>query len=287
MPSPLSEKLAIVTGATAGVGKYTALGLARLGYAVIVTGRDAARLAAAKAWIEAAAPGARIMTEQSDFAVLAEVRAMGERIAANHPAIDLLVNNAGLIMTRRETTGDGFEMTWQVNHLAPFLLTRLLLPALKAGAPSRIVNVASEASRSGSIHFEDVNRKGHLIGLAYPQSKLANIMFTQALARRLEGTGVTASAVHPGFVASNFGRKGPITNLIWALIRPLQISEAQGAENPLFAATAPDPAAISGRYLVNRKPARPRGQANDPEAVERLWRVSAEMVGLPAGAEGL
>jgi NAD(P)-dependent dehydrogenase (short-subunit alcohol dehydrogenase family) len=284
MPPAQNEKLAIVTGATAGVGKYTALGLARLGYAVIVTGRDPARLATAKAWIEAAAPGARIMTEQADFASLAEVRAMGERIAAAHPALSLLVNNAGLIMTRRETTGDGFEMTWQVNHLAPFLLTHLLLPALKAGAPSRIVNVASEASRSGSIQFADVNRKGQLIGLAYPQSKLANIMFTTALARRLGGTGVTVSAVHPGFVASNFGRKGPVTSVIWALIRPLQISEDQGAENPLFAATTPDAAAISGCYLVNKKIVPPRGQASDPKAVERLWRMSAEMVGLPPDA---
>ncbi|HEX4507841.1 MAG TPA: SDR family NAD(P)-dependent oxidoreductase [Alphaproteobacteria bacterium] len=283
MPSPTrNEKLAVVTGATAGVGKYTALGLARLGYAVIVTGRDAARLAAAKTWIEAEAPGARIMTEQADFAVLAEVRAMGERIAANHSALDLLVNNAGLIMLRHKTTGDGFEMTWQVNHLAPFLLTNLLLPALKAGAPSRIVNVASGAARAGRIHFDDVNRTGHLIGTPYPQSKLANVMFTQGLARRLDGSGVTASAVHPGFVASNFGNKGAITNLIWVLLRPLQISAEKGAEQPLFAATAPDAAAISGRYLENKKPAKLRGQANDPEAVERLWRVSTEMVGLPA-----
>ena len=276
------EKLAIVTGATAGVGLHTALGLARLGFAVIITGRDAARLATAKAWIEAAEPGARIMTEQADFASLRQVRAMGERIAANHSTLTILVNNAGLIMTRRETTEDGFEMTWQVNHLAPFLLTNLLLPLLKAGAPSRIVTVASEAARSGGIRFDDVNRERHIlgVGLAYPQSKLANIMFTQGLARRLEGSGVTAAAVHPGFVASNFGKKGAITTLIWALIRPLQISEAQGAENPLFAATTPDTAAISGRYLVAKKVTRSWGQSNDPEAVEHLWRVSAEMVGL-------
>jgi len=281
MPTPTEgEKLAIVTGATGGVGLHTALGLARLGFAVMITGRDAARLAAAKAWIEAAEPGARIMTEQADFASLRQVRAMAVRILANHAALALLVNNAGLIMTHRETTEDGFEMTWQVNHLAPFLLTNLLLPLLKAGAPSRIVNVASEASRSGRIHFDDVNRERHILGMAYPQSKLANIMFTQALARRLEGSGVTATAVHPGFVASNFGKKGTISNLIWALIRPLQISEAEGAENSLFAATTPDAAAVSGRYLVAKRPAGSRGQANDPDAVEHLWRASADMVGL-------
>ena len=282
MPSPtIGEKLAIVTGATAGVGRYTALGLARLGFAVMITGRDAARLAIAKAWIEAAQPGARILTGQADFASLRQVRAMAGRITEDHPAITLLVNNAGLIMTHRVTTEDGFEMTWQVNHLAPFLLTNLLLPMLKAGAPSRIVNVASDAANYGRIHFDDVNRAHHILGLAYPQSKLANIMFTQALARRLAGTGVTAAAVHPGFVASNFGKKGAITTALWALIRPLQISEAQGAENSLYAATTPDAAAVSGRYLVAKKVARSPGQSNDPAAVERLWRLSADMVGLP------
>jgi NAD(P)-dependent dehydrogenase (short-subunit alcohol dehydrogenase family) len=275
-----SEKLAIVTGATAGIGRYTALGLARLGLAVIITGRDAGRLAAAKAWIEAAQPGAVVMTEAADFASLRQVRAMAERIAAKHSALSALVNNAGLIMTHRETTEDGFEMTWQVNHLAPFLLTNLLLPLAKAGAPSRIVTVASEAARSGRIHFDDANRKRHILGLAYPQSKLANIMFTQALAHRLEGSGVTATAVHPGFVASNFGKKGALSTLIWALLRPLQISVAQGAGNVLFAATAPDAAAMSGRYLVAKRPVRSRGQANDPDAVERLWRLSEDMVGL-------
>jgi len=278
----LSGKLAIVTGATAGVGRYTALGLARRGASVIVTGRDPKRLADAKAWIEAEQPGAAIMTEQADFASLRQVRAMAGRILSDHPAISILVNNAGLIMTHRVTTEDGFETTWQVNHLAPFLLTNLLLPALKANAPSRIVTVASEAARSGRIHFDDVNRERHILGLAYPQSKLANIMFTFALARRLAGSGVTAVAVHPGFVASNFGRKGAISAAIWALVRPFQISEQRGAENSLFAATTPDAAAISGRYLVATKPAKSPGQSNDADAVERLWRLSADMVGIAA-----
>jgi NAD(P)-dependent dehydrogenase (short-subunit alcohol dehydrogenase family) len=279
--SPSGEKLAIVTGATAGVGRQTALGLARLGFAVLITGRDPARLAAAKAWIEAGHQGAKVMTEQADFASLRQVRAMGERILANHPAIQLLVNNAGLIMTHRETTEDGFEMTWQVNHLAPFLLTNLALPALKAGAPARIVTVASIAADYGRIIFDDPNRERHMVGLAYPQSKLANIMFTYALARRLEGSGVIATAIHPGFVASDFGKKGAATAVLWALLRPFQISEAKGAENSLYAATTPDLASVSGRYLVGKKPAKSPGQSKDPEAIETLWRLSAELVGLP------
>ncbi len=154
----LRGKLAIVTGATAGVGRETALGLAKLGATVLITGRDPKRLADTQAWLEAGAPGSRVLTEQADFASLRQVRAMAERILAAHPAIDLLVNNAGLIMTHRVTTEDGFETTWQVNHLAPFLLTNLLLPALKAAAPSRIVTVASDAANYGRIVFDDLNR---------------------------------------------------------------------------------------------------------------------------------
>ncbi len=281
----LTGKLAIVTGATAGVGLYTALGLAQQGAAVLITGRDLERLAAAKSWIESKCANADITTELADFASLRQVRAMAERILAKHSAVSILVNNAGLIMTHRETTEDGFEMTWQVNHLAPFLLTNLLLPALRAGVPARIVNVASDASRSGKIHFDDVNRKRHILGLAYPQSKLANVMFTYALARRLEGSGITVAAVHPGFVASNFGKKGAVSRLIWAMIRPLQISEEKGAENSLFAATTPDVAAISGRYLAAKKAVASTGQSNDPAEVERLWCVSADMVGIAADGD--
>jgi NAD(P)-dependent dehydrogenase (short-subunit alcohol dehydrogenase family) len=278
----LAGKVAIVTGATSGVGRWTALGLAGRGATVIVTGRDSRRLADTKAWIETAHPGAEVHTEQADFASLRQVRAMAGRILAGHPKIAILVNNAGLIMTHRVTTEDGFETTWQVNHLAPFLLTNLLLPALRAGAPSRIVNVASVAANYGRIRFDDVNLERHMLGLAYPQSKLANIMFTVALARRLEGSGVIAAAVHPGFVASNFGRKGAISRPLWALLRPFQISEEQGAENSLYAATTDDVAAVSGRYLVAKKPAKLPGQSTDGDAVERLWRASADMVGIRA-----
>jgi NAD(P)-dependent dehydrogenase (short-subunit alcohol dehydrogenase family) len=278
-----NPRLAVITGATAGIGRYTALGLARQGIGLLITGRDAGRLADTVSWLKARAPDVAIETERGDFASLAEVRAMAERIAARHPKIDILINNAGLVMPKRVVTIDGFETTFQVNHLAPFLLTHILLPALNAAAPSRIVNVSSVASNAGRIHFDDLNltRKYAMWG-AYAQSKLTNLLFTYALARRLAGTGVTANALHPGFVASNFGNKGVMSNLIWTLLRPIQISQTKGAANSIYAATSPDMDGVSGAYLVKRKQVRSVARSYDIEAGERLWRLSAEMTGVPA-----
>ena len=279
----LAGKTAIVTGATAGVGKYTALGLAERGATLVITGRDAKRLADTVAWIKGKVPRASIETELADFASLRQVRAMGERLIARHPKLALLVNNAGLIMPGRVTTEDGFESTFQINHLAPFLLTILLLPALEAAAPSRIVTVSSRASSYGWIDFDDLNgnRRFGLMN-AYGQSKLANIMMTYALAGRLKDKGVTATAVHPGFVASNFGNKGALTRFGWSLLRPLQISEAEGARNSLYAATAPAMEGVTGKYLIAMKPVRSNRISYDQEAVERLWRESAKLVGVSA-----
>ncbi len=277
----LRGKRAVVTGATAGIGLYTALALARQGAALIITGRDPKRLATAMDWIRSRMPGTEIEAEQADFASLSEVRAMGERIFARHPRIDILINNAGLIMPKRVMTVDGFETTFQVNHLAPFLLTGVLLPALKAAAPSRIVTVSSMASRAGHIHFDDLNlAAGYGMWKAYCQSKLANIMFTRGLDERLMGSGVTANAVHPGFVASNFGNKGPFGAFLWALLRPLQITQTKGAENSVFAAVSPEMEGVSGQYLVKMKSARSNPLSYDRDAVEHMWRVSAEMTKL-------
>ena len=279
----LAGKVAVVTGATAGVGQYTALGLARKGAITVITGRNAKRLAATVSWLRNRLPDAQIETEQADYTSLAQIRAMGERIAARHPKIAILVNNAGLIMTKREMTEDGFEATFQINHLAGFLLTALLLPALRAGAPARIVTVSSRASSYGRINFDDPNlAKRYSAMAAYGQSKLANIMMTRGLARRLQGTGVTATAVHPGFVASNFGNKGALSRFGWKLLRPFQISEEKGAMNSLYAAAAPEMDGVTGQYLVEMKQTRPNRIADDDEAVERLWRESAAMTGVAA-----
>jgi retinol dehydrogenase-12 len=282
----LNGKLAVVTGATGGIGLYTALGLAERGAALLITGRDDKRLADAVAWLKARVPGAEVDTEKADFASLSQVRAMAARILARRPKIAILVNNAGLFMAKRVLTEDGFEATWQINHLSPFLLTNILLPAIKAGSggptdPSRIVNVSSMASRFGRIDFNDLNvAKRGAFWNAYGQSKLANILFTKGLAARLDSAEIVAAAVHPGFVASNFGNKGAVSKLLWQLMRPFQISQPKGAENSLFAATTPDAGAISGRYLVAKKSVKPNRQAEDSAAVERLWRISAEMTGI-------
>jgi NAD(P)-dependent dehydrogenase (short-subunit alcohol dehydrogenase family) len=283
----LEGKLAVVTGATAGVGLETALGLARLGASLIVTGRDATRLAGAVSWIAARLPSAQIETELADFARLADVRGLSARILARRQRIDILVNNAGLIMPKRVVTEDGFETTFQVNHLATFLLTHDLLPALKAAAsPSagaRIVNVASVASKAGRIDFDDLNlAHGWSMWRAYAQSKLMNIMFTYALAGRLAGSGVTANALHPGFVASNFGNKGAASRLIWSLLRPFQISQRAGAENSIFAASSPEMEGVSGKYLIRKKAVRSPALSYDDRAVEKLWRVSAELTKVEA-----
>jgi retinol dehydrogenase-14 len=279
----LEGKIAVVTGATAGIGLYTALGLAERGAQLVITGRDAKRLADAAAWIKSRVPDARIETEQGDFASLRQVRALAERIVARHPRIQILVNNAGLIATKWALTEDGFESTFQVNHLAPFLLTNMLLPALKAGAPARIVTVSSRASSSGRIAFDNPNlSKGLSFWAAYGQSKLANIMMTYALARRLDGTGVTATALHPGFVASNFGNKGPLANFAWKLLRPLQIAPEEGARKAIHAAAAAEMEGVTGQYLVETKPARSNPISYDTDAVERLWRESAQMTGITA-----
>src|SRR5579883_257130 len=280
----LKGKVAIVTGATGGIGLCTALGLAEKGATVVITGRSETRLADAVSWLKARAPAADIETERADFASLAEVRAMGERILAKHPKIAVLVNNAGLMTLKRVTTQDGYEATFQINHLAPFLLTRILLPALEAAAPSRIVTVASRASSYARMAFDDLNlSKGLSFWNAYGQSKLANIMMTYGLAKRLKGTGVTANAVHPGLVASNFGNKGPISNAVWKAMRPFMLSAEEGARNSLYAATAPEMEGVTGKYLIEMKPAPSNPISYDDAAVERLWRITEEMIA-PAAA---
>ena len=272
-------RIAIVTGASSGIGQWTALGLVRAGFRVVCVGRSPERLRTTSAWIAQTANGPAPDTEVADFASLAAVRDLGARLLKRHEHIDLLVNNAGGVWTRRENSADGYEMTFAVNHLAPFLLTRALLPALRQAAAARIVTVASTAHFRGAMAFSDLMAtRGYSAIRAYSQSKLANVMFTAELARRLAGSAVVANCVHPGVVATRFGAKGGLLGMGWRVVSPFLMSEEQGAAESLRTALSPERASVSGVYFAKGRPAETNPLARDPAATARLWRESEALV---------
>jgi NAD(P)-dependent dehydrogenase (short-subunit alcohol dehydrogenase family) len=280
----MAEPTAVVTGASSGIGLYVALGLARAGMPVVMAGRDPARTAAARRFVLARSPGAPVEVALADFAALAEVRRLADEVLAAHDRIGVLVNNAGLFSPGHRVSADGFELTFAVNHLAPFLLTNLLLDRLRASAPARIVTIASEAHRGQRLdpallaHPPDVSAMR-----AYGRSKLCNILFTRELALRLAGSGVVAASLHPCVVATGIGQKGGIFELGWRLMKPFMLSPERGAETALFLATVPDPAPFHGGYLIRKALAQPDPAARDGALARRLWDESARLVGLPVG----
>ncbi|HEY1798626.1 MAG TPA: SDR family NAD(P)-dependent oxidoreductase [Stellaceae bacterium] len=272
---------AIVTGASAGIGLYTALGLAERGMRVVMVGRDPARTEAAQRFVASRTKTAPEIV-LTDFSSLVAVRTLTEALLVRCDRIDVLVNNAGLISPHRANSADGIEMTIAVNHLAPFLLTNLLLARLKASAPARIVNVASTAHRGAWIDPATMADPPEWTPLsAYGRSKLCNILFTRALARRLQGSGVTATCLHPGVIATDIGnRAGGLAALGWRIAKPFLKSAKQGAATSLFLATVPDPTAFAGAYVVGRKIAGTDPAARDDRLGERLWTESTRLVGL-------
>lgn len=275
----LAGKTCVVTGASAGIGTATARGLAERGASLALVGRDGARLDAVGAACRAAGAGT-VRTYVADFAVLAEVRALADRLLADWPRIDVLVNNAALVLQRREETVDGFEKVFAVNHLAPYLLTRLLLDRVVASAPARIVNVASDAHTFGPMEPDDyMSTRAYKPLKVYGRSKLANILFTVELARRLEGTGVTANCLHPGFVSTSLARDNKLGVLFLKLAKPFIKSPADGAETTLHLATTD--VGVSGKYFADGKVAATKDYATDPVMAARLWEDSAKLVGLP------
>lgn len=270
-------KTAIVTGASSGVGLETARGLVAQGYRVVLAVRDVAKGEAVAREIG----GAEVM--RLDLADLDSVRAFAAAFLARHERLHVLVNNAGIHTAQRTTTPQGHETTFATNHLGHFLLTRLLLDRMKASAPARIVNVASEAHRFGTMDFDDLMGERRWSGiLAYNRSKLANVMFTYALARRLEGTRVTANAVHPGSVRTRWARRedSGAFRFVVALASPFLLSPEKGARTSLRVATDPALESVSGRYFVREKPATSSVLSRDVDAQERLWRDSERLVGL-------
>ncbi|MGZ4103740.1 MAG: SDR family oxidoreductase [Actinomycetota bacterium] len=277
----MDGRVCVITGGTSGIGKETARALAERGARVVLINRNAEKAAAVAAEIArtATVPVEMVHGDMSSFA---SIRAAAAGVLDRYPRIDVLINNAGVFRVRRHVTADGFEETFAVNHLAPFLLTNLLLARLKESAPSRVVIVASDAHRGAVLDFTDLLLE-HRFGSwkAYSRSKLANVMFSYALARRLNGSGVTANSLHPGFVATRLGsgNKIPIVP-VYVLLRPFTISPRAGAETSVFLASSPDVEGVTGKYFDTKKVVRSSRVSMDEEAQELLWKMSAELTGL-------
>lgn len=272
-------RTALVTGATSGIGTEIARGLAAAGAAVVVAARDPARGEATRKAL-AEETGAEVEVLHVDLASQASIRAATDEFRRRHGRLHVLVNNAGIYTSERCLTGDGVESTLAVNHVAPFLLTTRLLDLLVASAPARVVTVASEAHRLGRVHFDDLQlaRRWHGIR-AYNQSKLANVLFTRELARRLAGTGVTTNAAHPGIVRTAWGREGRgILQLSVKLATPFMVSAASGARGPLRLATDPALDGVTGRYFASGREATPSRAARDDAGARRLWEASEALV---------
>jgi NAD(P)-dependent dehydrogenase (short-subunit alcohol dehydrogenase family) len=279
----MTGRVCLVTGATSGIGRETAIGLAERGAHVIVAGRDPAR--GRETLEEIARRTGRRDAELlvADLSSQAEVRRLATELRAKHDRLDVLVNNAAVITPKRMTTVDGIEVQLAVNHLAPFLLTHLLLDVLKASGSARVVNVSSQVERLGVVDFDDLGRAKRTYERldAYNQSKLANVMFTYELARRIEGTGVTANCLHPGVIGTNLlvayeGRFGPLKLLTYRG-RP---GPKEGAQTSLFVATSPALEGVTGRYFRESAESRSSPRSQDAAVAARLWQVSAQLTGV-------
>jgi NAD(P)-dependent dehydrogenase (short-subunit alcohol dehydrogenase family) len=273
-----AKKRALVTGASRGIGRITALELAKKGFDLTLLARDKGRGEAVAN--ETRALGADTELLRADLSSLNEVERAAKEFLAKHDALDVLVNNAGALFMERRTTVDGFEMTFATNHLAYFLLTNLLRPALEKAAPARVVVVASTAHRGRTVPWDDFQHEKSYSGMTvYGESKLLNILFARELAKRLEKTGVTSNSLHPGFVASNFGRdnKGLIGWLM-PVFQLFAISEEEGAKTTVWAATAPELEKVTGKYFDKCREASPTSEAQSDASAARLWKLSEELV---------
>lgn len=277
----LEGKAALVTGATDGIGLVTARELARMGAAVTIVGRNEAKIRQAVDVIRSAV-GQTVATILADLSSLDGINSAAEAFLERNDRLHILVNNAGAFFNRRETSVDGFEKTFALNHLAYFLLTHRLLATIKASAPARIVNVSSGAHFAARLNFEDLQNERAYSGFAvYGQSKLANIYFTYALARRLEGSGVTVNCLHPGFVATNFGKSnGGLLKPIFALLQLAALTPERGAQTSIYLASSPEVEGVSGKYFDNCRAVNSSPVSYDREAAERLWQISLELTGL-------
>jgi len=273
----LRGRQVLITGATNGIGLAAAEALAARGANVAIVGRAQSRTKVAEALVRArAAPGGTVSTHLADLSSQAAVRKLAADVLARYGKLDVLLNNAGAMYTTRQVSVDGIELTWALNHLAPFLLTMLLLDRLKASAPSRIITTASDAHLGATVPFDDLNAERSYRGFGrYKETKLANILFTNELARRLEGSNVTAHSFHPGLVASGFNRNnGLLMDMAMLLLRPISRNVQKGAETLVWLATSPDVVSTNGRYYADMQSRLPSPQAQDAAAARRLWEIS-------------
>lgn len=280
----MNGKTVLITGGNTGIGLATAKALGALGAEIIITSRDDSKGAAAKAEIEQTI-GRSIRLERLDLASFASIRAFASRILETTPRLDVLINNAGLILDKRVTTEEGFEATFGINHIGHFLLTDLLLDRLRESTPARIVVLASDAhyrAKSG-LDFDDLmSERGSFRGFdVYAKSKLANVMFTRELAKRLEGSGVTVNAAHPGVVATEFAGKDDtrgIIGIFFGLIRPFLRTPEKGAATSVFLASSKEVEGVSGKYFADSREKPPSRPARDDEACQRLWEISEALI---------
>lgn len=275
-------KTVVITGATSGIGAVAAQELARLGARIVLIARDRARGERTLKHLEEIAPGRNHLAHYANLSRLAEMKRVAEAIAGTEERIDVLINNAGAVFSTRQVTGDALEMTFATNHIAYFVVTHLLLERLKATPGARIICTASHAHKRARLDFDDLQSEKHFSGFGmYERSKLMNILFTRELARRLEGTGVTANCLHPGFVATRFAEASG--GLVSALIRAAKtfaLTPEEGAKTMVYLATAPEVARVSGKYFHLCKEVLPSQEAQKDEDARRLWDVSLQLSGL-------
>jgi retinol dehydrogenase-14 len=284
MTEPISGKTVLITGATSGIGLEASVKLAGMGAELVLVGRDRARGEAAVAAVKKRSGSRAVALMRCDFASPTEIRALAAEVVASRPKLHILVNNAGSVSPARVVTGDGIERTFMVNHLGPFLLTNLLIDLLRRSAPARVVTVASAAHRQGDMPIDDLQFEGGGYGImrAYARSKLANVLFTTELARRLAGTGVTANCLHPGAVATNIWSHAPrYTQPLLAVAKLFMISAERGADTIVYLTASPEVEGLTGGYYERKRRVLPSAIAQDEAIAKRLWERSAALVGLP------
>jgi NAD(P)-dependent dehydrogenase (short-subunit alcohol dehydrogenase family) len=275
-------KVVVITGGTSGIGSVAAEALAEMGARIVLIARDRARSEAELARLREKGPGMAHRAYYADLSRIAEMKRVAGEIASAEPRIDVLINNAGALFSQRTLTADGLEFTFATNHMSYFVVTEGLRERLLASAPARVINTSSDAHKGAKLDFGDLQSSNNYGGFKiYGRSKLANILFTRELARRLAGTGVTANCLHPGFVATRFGdQSGGAFSFMVRIAKNFAISPEKGAETIIYLATSDDVAGVTGKYFYKNRVATPTSEAQDDAAAKQLWQESEKLAGL-------